>query len=809
MGKKRATTTGATVPFSFLKQSLVALDVGAANEKEAEVKNMDAITASLQAEFDTLDSSLILALISDYPPSTIEAELPAIRDQLAILQACSVPDENEVNVDFGAAADVDPSTSTSTSDLTDLMDRQSISVRDFADGPSPPPPSSWKEVSRREVSKKKGKGKGSSRASGASGASGTGSTSTKVSMISGLGSGSGSASAKRSEGGMLPSPVASGSGSGSGSGRSQSAGGSTSPTSVPEETEEVGLEDEMGLLRSLFPNLPKADVRDALHTAVSFQAAIDQLLSVELIENVKLSGAWPGEEDQALAEEEAFIDTPLKRTTSRASFETSIPMSRDSSGSSITSLSGKKAKPKHYALIDTLQRIPTPSSHSSSRASTPAPLTRTYGLSGPAPNAWHTLASLASQLAKLLHPHPESYFTSFLHSPEYPSQHTAVHAALARLPAVPLPADSACESILQDLYGVSLTEGDAERKQHDLKAAMRVCGEDIGAVMDLVELLEEVSHWAATEDVQDRYGGSEDEYEIPSGTFETLPNPSAPSALRVGFGSKAPELPERFTRKAKKKPVELLGPKVIPGAQPAASSAAFPTAYDDFGAPSPRSAPSTRPSNKGQRHVKNWHTVAHDRPAPRESNRASGPSYAYSTSAAELSVQQCLANAELERHKRTTAIRAAGLHFGGGHLPGGKAVNRTVASHYATQARDAGNMEREWHLKAARMVINNQLTNSGHVVDLHSLTTAEAVTVAKEAVATWYEKQKRAWGTGLGREGVFVPGKPMEIITGVGNHSVGGRGVLGPAVAKALEKDGWRVERGGDSSGYLRVKGRN
>lgn len=48
MGKKRATTTGATVPFSFLKQSLVALDVGAANEKEAEVKNMDAITASLQ-----------------------------------------------------------------------------------------------------------------------------------------------------------------------------------------------------------------------------------------------------------------------------------------------------------------------------------------------------------------------------------------------------------------------------------------------------------------------------------------------------------------------------------------------------------------------------------------------------------------------------------------------------------------------------------------------------------------------------------------------------------------------------------------
>ncbi len=35
----------------------------------------------------------------------------------------------------------------------------------------------------------------------------------------------------------------------------------------------------------------------------------------------------------------------------------------------------------------------------------------------------------------------------------------------------------------------------------------------------------------------------------------------------------------------------------------------------------------------------------------------------------------------------------------------------------------------------------------------------------------------------------------MQIITGRGNHSVGGKAVLGPAVHDALIKDGWNVSR--------------
>jgi hypothetical protein len=45
----------------------------------------------------------------------------------------------------------------------------------------------------------------------------------------------------------------------------------------------------------------------------------------------------------------------------------------------------------------------------------------------------------------------------------------------------------------------------------------------------------------------------------------------------------------------------------------------------------------------------------------------------------------------------------------------------------------------------------------------------------------------------------------MQIITGRGNHSVGGIAVLGPAVYDALIKDGWNASR---SSASVVVYGR-
>lgn len=93
-------------------------------------------------------------------------------------------------------------------------------------------------------------------------------------------------------------------------------------------------------------------------------------------------------------------------------------------------------------------------------------------------------------------------------------------------------------------------------------------------------------------------------------------------------------------------------------------------------------------------------------------------------------------------------------------------------------------------------------------IDLHYTTAAQAVILAKEFL--------RACGASEGRRNSphiwdvspltgDALACPMKIITGRGNHSVGGIAVLGPAVYDALKNDGWNASR---SSGFLLVHGR-
>lgn len=68
-------------------------------------------------------------------------------------------------------------------------------------------------------------------------------------------------------------------------------------------------------------------------------------------------------------------------------------------------------------------------------------------------------------------------------------------------------------------------------------------------------------------------------------------------------------------------------------------------------------------------------------------------------------------------------------------------------------------------------------TTVGTTVDLHGTTVAEAITIAKEALA----------GHGA------TSAQPIKFITGRGNHSVNRVGVLAPAIKTALLEDGWNV----------------
>lgn len=274
---------------------------------------------------------------------------------------------------------------------------------------------------------------------------------------------------------------------------------------------------------------------------------------------------------------------------------------------------------------------------------------------------------------------------------------------------------------------------------------------------------------------------------------------------------------ERFLSK----PTKLLSPRLIPGSEPALSSALNPTATDDFGRPSPKPTGSSRPKripdNGRQIHPKNWHRATNVRPTRTSTAHPYAshiPSYArgalphdstpgalYGTpnGSGELSMEECLRRAQLERQRRELSIREVGRSFRSGS--GGRAIGGAVAGHHALQAREAMDRARHWELRAARMVVDSQLAaTKGNNIDLHHMTVHEACTVAEEAASKWLAAQPPP------QPGTRTGG--LVIVTGKGNHSAGRRGVLGPAVASSLERSGWRVDRGDSTRGYIVVKGR-
>jgi hypothetical protein len=281
------------------------------------------------------------------------------------------------------------------------------------------------------------------------------------------------------------------------------------------------------------------------------------------------------------------------------------------------------------------------------------------------------------------------------------------------------------------------------------------------------------------------------------------------------------------------KTTNLLKDRIIPGAKAADTSSANPTAHDNFGATSSSfSAPMGRSkSHPGKQvHPQNWRHVNHIQERQRRNGELHPyashiPSYArgalphdstpgalYTTvHSGDLTIEECLRRAQAEREKRESSVRLAGKHF---KLSGSKSTNGSVSGAYATRARESADAARVWELRAAQMVVMSRLEQTGHTIDLHNLTIMEAKEVVLQAAERWWEKEKaKAKFSGFpegasSRPRTFVPGRGLTVITGVGRHSAGKMGVLGPAVANALEQNGWRVERGERSRGYLMVQGK-
>ncbi|CAI7644361.1 unnamed protein product [Penicillium glandicola] len=107
--------------------------------------------------------------------------------------------------------------------------------------------------------------------------------------------------------------------------------------------------------------------------------------------------------------------------------------------------------------------------------------------------------------------------------------------------------------------------------------------------------------------------------------------------------------------------------------------------------------------------------------------------------------------------------------------------------------RDVGNEQRELAMRhlatASDRLVARQSSKTD--LDLHGVTVANAVRIARESVQAWWDglgDQKYVRGGGQNSHGGF------NIVCGVGHHSLDRKSHIGPAVWNMLLKEGWRVE---------------
>lgn len=117
-----------------------------------------------------------------------------------------------------------------------------------------------------------------------------------------------------------------------------------------------------------------------------------------------------------------------------------------------------------------------------------------------------------------------------------------------------------------------------------------------------------------------------------------------------------------------------------------------------------------------------------------------------------------------------------------------------AAAYYSQLGRDAAMLRNEATSADADALVASQ-SRAGVMCDLHGVSVKDAVRIAKREADGWWKGSGGRGVMGLdGRvRGRGDGGVGFTIITGVGRHSEGGKGKLGPAVAKALVAEGWRI----------------
>lgn len=402
-----------------------------------------------------------------------------------------------------------------------------------------------------------------------------------------------------------------------------------------------------------------------------------------------------------------------------------------SKGGQVINANGKKRrkKAKTIALYDIRQQR-----HGDEGASNPRHGSRFISPSKSSDvDIWTSVSSISAQLATLLHPHSESFFKSFFHSPESKTPATAVRRALTAITGHRdddvSPPDMTVFLNLQDIIRSSpeyneMSEEERERLFLDAHLCLQAVGPRTDNTLDLVWLLRSL-------DVGDLA-----QWKI--APYHQEPLPCEDNCI---------------LETSKNKP--------------------FPTSASHIWPRLP-----SQPED-------GWNVVSSRKRTTatkchRVSNLASSDSHGTPTHQSGFVRDMDPARLKERRDDLEARLREASMSAARAWKRGNsKNVGKQVALYHVEEVRRLQEELKDAALDAARARVNakKKTTTSGTVIDLHYTTTAQAVTLAKECLRDYGASNTC----------------PMEFITGRGIHSAGGKAVLGPAVYGALIKDGWNA----------------
>ncbi|KAF8273201.1 hypothetical protein EI94DRAFT_1826474 [Lactarius quietus] len=504
-----------------------------------------------------------------------------------------------------------------------------------------------------------------------------------------------------------------------------------SPTSASSPT--TSFSSPLGFLRTAFPGVPStrlenviADVtcKDGWAEDVDMERAVQLLLTQEYIRALEEDGLDTLQDDLNPIHSPEWLTIKEKGKT-------------------------KKAKTMTYTINDVRQQR-----HISERAHRHTPHRDTPPRSFDV-DIWTAVSSVSAQLSSLLPPHPESFFKSFFHSPEFKSPAAALRRALTTITSAEdkdaNPLDAPILLSLQDIVRSTAEYNEQgpeeqERILSDACLCLRAVQSRHGDALDLVWLLHSLDSGELAEVPLHNQGRQDDH------SMELSASTSSPTFEAIYAGS--------FPGRPVGPPLQLDGWNVVPRKKPPNSRACFIPAHNNMN--------KIHTHQIGSEKLKQRLKCLEERLTETHMSAARAWKRANSKN---LGKEVALYHVD-EVRKLQEEVKSAALDVARARVGATKWVNNCV-----------------WILFSGEVMSPRKTDASFTTIDLHYTTVSQAVILAKEFL----------------RERSASDVRPMRFITGRGNRSVGGKGVLGPAVYNALIEDGWNVSM---FAGGLTIRGR-